>query len=109
MVSFAPAMPPEIMTLIRSAPALICARVPRVNPSGPSHSSALGASCPCPPVHTSARPAEKMRGPSARPAAIAERSANSAWSLSPTQRTDVTPLQQRPPRAVGDVERQLVR
>ena len=91
MVSCSPAIPPEIMTLMRSAPALICARVPRTNPSGPSHSSVFDDSCPCPPVHTSARPAVRMRGPSVRPAAMAERSAKSTWSISPTQRTVVTP------------------
>ena len=44
--SCSPAMPPEIMSLMRSAPALIWLRTPRANASGPSHSSVSSVSCP---------------------------------------------------------------
>ena len=42
--SCSPAMPPEIMILMRSAPARSCPRTPRVNSTGPSHSSVSSVS-----------------------------------------------------------------
>ncbi len=57
MPSCSPAMPPEIITLMRSAPALICVRTPRAKPAGPSHSMVSSCSWPWPPVQTTAWPA----------------------------------------------------
>ena len=89
--SCSPAIPPEIITLIRSAPSEISRRAPLRNSAGPSHSRVSPWPWPWPPVHTSARPAVKIRGPIARPASMARRRAKSAPSRSATQRTVVTP------------------
>ncbi len=46
IASCSPAMPPEIITLIRSAPSRICDRAPRRKPSAPSHSTVSVPSWP---------------------------------------------------------------
>src|SRR3954469_16840976 len=84
-------MPPEIMTLIRSAPARICWRTPLRKPTAPSHSREPDELCPCPPVQDSGMPAVKMRGPTTWPAVIAWRRAKSTCFFSPTQRMVVIP------------------
>ena len=91
IASCSPAMPPEIITLIRSAPSEICRRAPRAELGGAVASSVSPWPWPWPPVQTSAWPAVKIRGPVARPASIARRRAKSAPSRSATQRTVVTP------------------
>ena len=89
--SCSPAMPPEIMSLMRSAPALIWLRTPRANASGPSHSSVSSVSWPCPPVQHSASAGGEDPRAGHVPASIARRSAKSAPPFSATQRTVVTP------------------
>ena len=81
--------PPVDMTLIRSAPRLWWVRTMR------RRSSSLSASPPmnqqCPPVTVIGRAATTIRGPRARPAAMASRTTTSRYARAPRSRAVVTP------------------